>query len=85
LIHLPKVYEHARVAYDLFHRSTTYISLEIIAAVKDDFEGLLLALPQQEDDQRPRPFITLSISLAAMVLSTYNAVHITQLYAKRLL
>ncbi len=63
-------------------KSMTDISLAIIEGSLEDFHDIIKALPQKTEISRPgRPkqFIALGISIAAMAMSTFNTVRITQL------
>ncbi len=60
----------------------TDISLAIIEGSLEDFRDIIKALPQKTEIStpgRPKRFITLGISIAAMAMSTFNTVRITHL------
>jgi hypothetical protein len=60
----------------------TDISLAIIEGSLEDFRDIIKALPQKMEISmpgRPKRFIALSISIAAMAMSTFNTIRITQL------
>ncbi len=63
-------------------KSVTDISLAIIEGSLEDFRDIIKALPQKTEistPDRPKQFIALGISIAAMAMSTFNTVRITQL------
>ncbi len=63
-------------------KSVTDISLAIIEGSLEDFHDIIKALPQKTEIStpgRPKRFIALGISIAAMAMSTFNTVRITQL------
>ncbi len=60
----------------------TDVSLAIIEGSLEDFCDIIKALPQKTEISTPgipKRFIALSISIAAMAMSTFNTVRITQL------
>jgi hypothetical protein len=62
--------------------SVTDVSLAIIEGSLEDFHDIIKALPQKTEIStpgRPKQFIALCISIAAMAMSTFNTVRITQL------
>ncbi len=63
-------------------KSVTDVSLAIIEGSLEDFRDIIKALPQKTEISmpgRPKQFITIGISIAAMAMSTFNTVRITQL------
>jgi hypothetical protein len=66
-------------------KSVTDVSLAIIKSSLEDFRDIIKALPQTSEISMPgqaKHFITIGISIAAMAMSTFNIVRITQLDAK---
>jgi len=60
----------------------TYVSLALIDGSLEDFRDIINALPQKtkiSTPGRPKRFIAIGISIAAMAMSTFNTVQITQL------
>jgi hypothetical protein len=60
----------------------TGVSLAIIEGSLEDFRDIIKALPQKTEIStpgRPKRFIAIGISIAAMAMSTFNTVRITQL------
>ncbi len=63
-------------------KSVTDVSLAIIEGSLEDFRDIIKALPQKMEISTPgcpKRFITLGISIAAMAMSTFKTVRITQL------
>ncbi len=63
-------------------KSVTDVSLAIIEGSLEDFRDIIKALPQRtkiSTPGRPKRFIAIGISIAAMAMSTFNTVRITQL------
>jgi hypothetical protein len=63
-------------------KSITDVSLAIIEGSLEDFRDIIKALPQRTEISTPgwpKRFIALGISIAAMAMSTFNTVRITQL------
>jgi len=63
-------------------KSVTDFSLAIIEGSLEDFHYINKALPQKSEISmpgQPKCFIAIGISIAAMALSTFNTVRITQL------
>jgi hypothetical protein len=63
-------------------KSVTDVSLAIIEGSLEDFRDIIKALPQKTEIStpgRPKRFIAIGISVAAMAMSTFNTVRITQL------
>jgi hypothetical protein len=63
-------------------KSVTNISLLIIEGSLEDFLDIIKVLPQKAEISmpgRPKCFIAIGISIAAMAMSTFNTVRITQL------
>jgi hypothetical protein len=63
-------------------KSVTDVSLAVIEGSLEDFLDIIKALPQKMKISmpgRPKRFIALGISIAAMAMSTFNTVRITQL------
>jgi hypothetical protein len=63
-------------------KSVTDVSLAIIEGSLEDFRDIIKALPKKMEIStpgRPKRFIALGISIAAMAMSTFNTVRITQL------
>jgi hypothetical protein len=63
-------------------KSVTDVSLAIIEGSLEDFRDIIKALPQKSEISmpgRPKHFIAIRISIAAMAMSTFNTVPITQL------
>jgi hypothetical protein len=62
-------------------KSVTDVSLSIIEDSLEDFHNIIKALPQKAEISmpgRPKCFIAIGISIAAMAMSTFNTVRITQ-------
>jgi hypothetical protein len=60
----------------------TDVSLSIIEGSLEDFCGIIKALPQKSEismQGRPKCFITIGIFIAAMAMSTFKTIRITQL------
>jgi len=63
-------------------KSVTDVSLSIIEGSLEEFRDIIKALPQKTEIStpgRPKRFIAIGISIAAMAMSTFNTVRITQL------
>jgi len=63
-------------------KSVTDVSLSIIEGSLEEFRDIIKALPQKTEIStpgRPKCFIAIGISIAAMAMSTFNTVRITQL------
>jgi hypothetical protein len=63
-------------------KSVTDISLAIIEGSLEDFRDIIKVLPHKMEISmpgRPKRFIPIGISIAAMAMSTFNTVRITQL------
>jgi hypothetical protein len=63
-------------------KSVTDISLAIIEGALEDFRYIIKALPHKMEISmpgRPKRFIAIGISIAAMAMSTFNTIRITQL------
>jgi hypothetical protein len=63
-------------------KSVTDVSLSIIEGSSEEFCDIIKALPQKTEismPDRPKCFIAIGISIAAMAMSTFNTVRITQL------
>jgi hypothetical protein len=63
-------------------KSVTDVSLAIIEGSLEDFCDIIKVLPQKTEIStpgRPKRFIALGISIAAMAMSTFNTIRITQL------
>jgi hypothetical protein len=63
-------------------KSVTDVSLAIIEGSLEDFRDIIKALPHKTEISmpgRPKRFIAIGISIAAMTMSTFNMVRITQL------
>jgi hypothetical protein len=63
-------------------KSVTDVSLSIIEGSLEDFRDIIKALPQKSEISTPgcsKCFIAIGISIAAMAMSTFNTVRITQL------
>ncbi len=63
-------------------KSVTDVSLSIIEGSLEEFCDIIKALPQKTEISmpgRPKCFIAIGISIAAMAMSTFNTVRITQL------
>jgi hypothetical protein len=63
-------------------KSITDIGLAIIKGSLEDFRDIIKALPHKMEIStpgRPKRFIAIGISIAAMAMSTFNMVQITQL------
>ena len=63
-------------------KSVTDVSLSIIKGSLEEFRDIIKALPQKTEIStpgRPKRFIAIGISIAAMAMSTFNTVRITQL------
>jgi hypothetical protein len=66
-------------------KSVTDVSLSTIEGSLEDFLDTIKALPQKSEISmpgRPKRFIAISISIAAMAMSTFNTIQITQLDAE---
>jgi hypothetical protein len=63
-------------------KSVTDVSLAIIEGSLEDFHDTIKALPHKTEISmpgRPKRFIAICISIAAMAMSTFNTIRITQL------
>jgi hypothetical protein len=63
-------------------KSVTDISLAIIEGSLEDFCDIIKVLPHKTEISmpgRPKQFIAIGISIAAMAMSTFNTIRITQL------
>ncbi len=63
-------------------KSVTDVSLATIKSLLEDFQDIIKALPQKSEISmpgRPKCFIVIGISIAAMAMSTFNTVRIIQL------
>jgi hypothetical protein len=68
--------------FKLITKSVTDVSLSIIEGSLEDFHDIIKALPQKTEIStpgHPKQFIAIGISIAAMAMSTFNTVRITQL------
>lgn len=66
-------------------KSVTEVSLSTIQGSLEDFRDIIKALPQTTEilmPGQPKRFIAIGISIAAMVMSNFNTVWITQLNAE---
>jgi hypothetical protein len=63
-------------------KTTTNVSLLMMAASIEDFHDIIKALPQTTKvamPRRPRRFIAIGLSITALAMSSFNAYQITQL------
>jgi hypothetical protein len=77
-----KLLEQHKEPFKSITKSATDVSLAIIEGYLEDFCVIIKALPQKSEISmpgRPKQFIEIGISIAAMVMSTFNTVQITQL------
>jgi hypothetical protein len=80
------VYEQLREKHEepfkSITKSMTDVRLAIIEGSLEDFHDIIKLLPQKTEISmpgRPKRFIALGISIAAMAMSTFNTIRITQL------
>jgi hypothetical protein len=63
-------------------KSVTDVSLSMIESSLEDFRDIIKALPHKAEistPRRPKQFIAIGISIAAMAMSTFNTIRIMQL------
>jgi len=77
-----KLLDQHEESFKTITKTTTDVSIMIIAALIEDFQDIINTLPQTTEittPGRPKRFIAICIAIAAMAMSSFNAYMITQL------